>query len=388
MNVVRRFLFGVLVLGVLAACQPAAARQATYELQQGRAGYRALWQHFIAVSLAAIKHEYAQLNVEFDLWLGESSVNDRIPALLERLTTAGYAYESQGALVIDVAQPEDIKPVPPLMLVKSDGAILYGTTDLATIDQRVQDLQAQLILYVVDHRQGNHFLSVFRAARKTQIAPSTVELEHIGFGTVNGKAGKPFKTKSGGVMRLRDLIETTIEKAAERQSEQQQRLTPAERAEVARKVGIAAIKFADLDNHYSSDYRLDLDKFTAFEGRTGPYLLNALVRAKAILRKAADAQLEPGSILPPLFPKERALLFQLCEFAEAVAQAYDRRAPNFAAGYAFDLANAFHGFFEAHHVLREEDALRQASWLAFCEGSVRVLETCLFLLGIEPLDRM
>ena len=169
------------------------------------------------------------------------------------------------------------------MLVKSDGAILYGTTDLATIEQRVRDFHAQLMLYVVDHRQADHFLGVFRAARKTQTAPPTVDLEHIAFGTVNGKDGKPFKTRTGGVMRLRDLIGMTIAQASEHESEQQRRLAPEEQADVARKVGVAGIKFADLDNHYSADYRLDLDKFTAFEGRTGPYLLNALVRAKSIL---------------------------------------------------------------------------------------------------------
>jgi arginyl-tRNA synthetase len=366
----------------------AAARRATLELQQGRPGYRALWNHFVAVSLAEIKREYAQLNVEFDLWLGESSVDDRIPALLDRLVAEGFAYESQGALVVDVSSPDDDKPVPPLMLVKSDGAILYGTTDLATIEQRVEEFGAQVILYVVDHRQSDHFLQVFRAARKTKVAPPDVELEHIGFGTVNGKDGRPFKTKSGGAMRLRDLIETTIGKARDRQSELELQLAPEEKEEIARRVGVAAIKFADLDNHYSSDYRLDLDKFSAFEGRTGPYLLNAIVRPKAIIRKADEVHLESGTVIAPEFPKERALMFRLCNFAEAVQQAYDNRAPDFVAGYAYDLAKTLHGFYEEHHVLHAGDRLRQASWLALCELSVRVLETCLFLLGIQTLDRM
>jgi arginyl-tRNA synthetase len=365
-----------------------AARQATLDLQRGRPGYRALWNHFVAVSVAEIRREYAQLNVEFDLWLGESGVNDRIPALLRLLTVQGFAHESQGALVVDVSMPDDDKPVPPLMLVKSDGAILYGTTDLATIEQRVEELQAQLILYIVDHRQSDHFLQVFRSASKTKGAPPSVELEHIGFGTVNGMDGRPLKTKAGGVMRLRDLIDLTIVKAREHQSEQELQVSPEEREEIARRVGVAAIKFADLDNHYSSDYRLDLDRFTAFEGRTGPYLLNAIVRPKAILGKASEASLRPGSVVPPQFAKERALMFQLCNFTEAVQQAYDKRAPNYVAGYAYDLAKAFHAFFETHHVLHEQDRLRQGSWLAMCDLSVRVLETCLFLLGIQSLDRM
>jgi arginyl-tRNA synthetase len=367
-----------------------AARQATFELQQGRPGYRALWQHFMAVSIADLKSDYNRLNIQFDLWLGESDTQDHIPALLKRLLDEGYAYESQGALVVDVADAADEHQLPPLMLVKSDGAVLYSTTDLATIDQRVQELGAEEILYVVDNRQSDHFRQVFRAAYKTGIAPAPVVLEHAGFGTMNGRDGKPFKTRAGGVMKLKDLIEMITGKAQERMQEANIAADyPAwEKFEIARMVGVAALKYGDLMNHRTKNYIFDLERFSSFEGKTGPYLLYTAVRCKSILRNAAEQQVQPDKILAPASEVEAEVMLKLGEWQDSLALTYSDRAPNHLCDYVYNLAAAFNRFYHKHHVLHETDAAQQASWLALVVLVGAVLEQILDLLGIEVPERM
>jgi arginyl-tRNA synthetase len=367
-----------------------AARQATFALQSGRPGYFALWRHFMDVSVAELKRDYHDLNVEFDLWLGESDTRDRIVPLLERLQSAGYAHESQGALIVDVTQPEDAKEMPPLLLIKSDGAVLYGTTDLATIEQRVQELHAELILYVVDKRQSNHFQQVFRAAHKTGVAPAAVGLEHIAFGTMNGKDGKPFKTREGGVLRLRSLIEIAIDKAKERLAEVEaaKNYAAAEKAEIARLVGVSTLKYADLMNHRAIDYVFDLDRFSAFEGRTGPYLLYTAARTKSILRKATELGYTFGPINAPIDEGERTLLLKLAELPDVLKLAFAERAPNHLCEYVYTLATTFNRFYHDHHILSEQDTAQQASWLALANSTVSVLELVLNLLGIQTPERM
>jgi arginyl-tRNA synthetase len=367
-----------------------AARQATVDLQAGRPGYRALWAHFRSVSVADLKEAYTALNVHFDLWLGESDTQDRIPGLIERLKQAGYAYESQGALIVDVAGPEDSRPVPPLMLVKSDGAVLYGTTDLATIDQRVQDFHPDLILYVVDNRQRDHFHQVFTAAHRTGVAPGSVGLEHNGFGTMNGKDGRPFKTRAGGVMKLRDLIDMIMDKAMERiaEIESVRDYSDAEKTEIARMVGVATLKYADLMNHRTKDYVFDLDRFSSFEGRTGPYLLYTAVRIKSILRKASDQGIAPGRILAPASGIERDLFLKLAEFPDVLTLAFDTRAPNHLCEYIYELATLYNRFYHEHHILNEEDEGRRASWLGVSRATLAMLTRGLDLLGIEVPERM
>lgn len=367
-----------------------AARQATYELQQGRPGYRALWQHFVAVSVADLKADYTRLNIEFDLWLGESDTQERIPALIERLLAEEEAHESQGAIVVDVAEEGDEHELPPLILVKSDGAVLYATTDLATVEQRVQELGADEILYVVDNRQSDHFRQVFAAAYKTGIAPATVHLEHAGFGTMNGKDGKPFKTRAGGVMKLKDLIAMITEKAQERMQEAgiAAGYPETEKAEIARMVGVAALKFGDLMNHRTKNYIFDLDRFSAFEGRTGPYLLYSTVRCKSILRNAAERQVQPGRILPPASEVEAEVMLKLGELQDSLALTYSERAPNHLCEYVYTLAAAFNRFYHRHHILHESDAAQQSSWLALVVLVGAVLEQTLDLLGIAVPERM
>ncbi len=366
------------------------ARQATRDLQAGRSGYRALWQHFVDVSVAELKRDYQDLNVHFDLWLGESDVHELIDPLVARLRAEGHAYESEGALVIDVAEADDKREIPPLLLVKSDGAVLYGTTDLATIDQRVDELNADRVLYVVDQRQSLHFEQVFRAAHKGGVAPAAVALEHLGFGTMNGKDGKPFKTRTGGVMKLRVLIEMITDKARERLSEVEaaQGYPAAEKEEIARMVGVATLKFADLSNQRTQNYVFDLDRFSAFEGRTGPYLLYTAARTRSILRKAADEALAIGPLQTPADEIERALLLKLTEFPDVVQAAFQQRMPHHLCEYAYTLATAYNRFYHEHYILIEEDAAQQASWLALSQATVDLLSLTLDLLGIEVPERM
>jgi arginyl-tRNA synthetase len=365
------------------------ARRATMELQAGRPGYRALWQHFRDVSVAELRADSEALGVSFDLWLGESDVEDLIPHLVERLKASGHAVESQGALVIEVAEPDDTRQLPPLILTKTDGAVLYGTTDLATIERRVQG-GMNAILYVVDNRQSDHFVQVFRAARRTGIAPPDVVLEHVAFGTMNGADGKPFKTREGGVMRLKDLMESVTSKARERMSEAEVAVgyPEAETAQIALDVGLAALKYADLMNHRTRDYVFDLERFSSFDGKTGPYLLYATVRIKSILRKAAERGLEPGALAAPASDAERRLLLVLAKFPDVVTAAFEARAPNYVAEFTYELATTFNRFYADHHILSEPDAGQRGSWLTLVGGTARMLEQSLELLGLGVPERM
>jgi arginyl-tRNA synthetase len=364
------------------------ARRATAELQAGRPGYRALWQHFFDVSRRGLVREYDSLGVKFDLWKGEASVDPLMAPMIESLKARGIAEESDGALVIRVAEPGDKKEIPPLILVKSDGAVLYGSTDLATIVDRVKEQDPDLILYVVDQRQHQHFEQVFRAARKARIDGKAV-LEHAGFGTMNGTDGKPFKTRAGNVMKLYDLIATMTAEAARRMDEQgiAKDTAPDERAEIARKVGIAALKFADLSNFRLTDYIFDLERFTRFEGKTGPYLQYAAVRIQSILRRAKD---EGHASAAPVVrsAEERALVLQLLALPEAMAAAEHGRAPNVLCEYAFELAQKFSRFYAEHHILSEADAAVRASRIGLCETTLAALAGVLDILGIEVPARM
>jgi len=363
-----------------------AARRATVDLQAGRPGYRALWRHFVKVTEVGLTREFGALGVTFDLWNGESSVDALIPPMIEDLKARGLAEISEGALVVPVARDDDKKPMPPLILVKSEGGVLYGTTDLATVIERVRDYDPDLILYVVDHRQHGHFEQVFRAAEKAGLS-GKAELEHVGYGTMNGPDGKPFKTRAGGAMKLYDLIAMGQAEAEKRLAEQGIGADyPAEeRADIARKVGIATIKFADLSNHRTTDYVFDLERFSKFEGKTGPYLQYAAVRIKSILRKAEGAALGAPAIHSP---EERKLILQLLSLGDVLKAAEDKRAPNMLCEYAFELAQNFSRFYGEHHILSEPDQDLKASRLGLCALVLAVLTGVLDVLGIEVPERM
>lgn len=366
------------------------ARLATVALQEGRPGYVALWEHFRAVSIAALRAVYTTLGVEFDLWLGEASVHDRIPAMIERLRRAGAAVESEGALVVEVARPEDRQPMPPLILVNSRGGYTYATTDLATVEQRVVDLGAEELVYVVDLRQSLHFEQVFRAAYATGIAGPQVVFRHAGNGTVNGPDGRPFKTREGGLPRLRDLVEEVVALAHRRLKENDLAETypEEERQEIARRVGLAALKFGDLVNHRASSYSFDPERFTLLQGKTGPYIQYVTTRCRSILRKAEEAGLEGGAVLAARESAERALQLELTRLPEVIERVLELEAPNHLAEHAFALAGVFNRFYDACHVLTEPDPARRASWLMLVDTTRRTLSTLLDLLGIEVPERM
>ncbi|HVU21279.1 MAG TPA: arginine--tRNA ligase [Rhizomicrobium sp.] len=364
------------------------ARKATADLQAGRPGYRALWEHFFAVSRFGLEREWGSLGIHFDLWKGEASVEPLIAPMIEDLKARHVTEESEGALVIPVAEEGDKKEMPPLILVKSDGAVLYGTTDLATIVDRVKEQNPDLVLYVVDQRQHLHFEQVFRAARKAHINGHAV-LEHAGFGTMNGTDGKPFKTRAGGVMKLYDLIATMTAEADKRLVEQglANDYGADERGDVAKKVGIAALKFADLSNFRLTDYIFDLDRFVRFEGKTGPYLQYAAVRIQSILRKAKE---EGHASADPVVrsPEERSLVLQLLALPVKMQAAEDNRAPNILCEYAFELAQKFSRFYSEHHILSEADGGLRAARIGLCEVTLATLAKVLDLLGIEIPARM
>lgn len=366
-----------------------AARRATAELQSGRPGYRALWEHFIAVSAATLRGEFARLNVAFDLWDGESTVNDRIAPMVARLRVDGLVEISEGAEVVRVARPDDQKEIPPLILVKSDGAAMYGTTDLATIEARAE-ARFDLALYVVDQRQHLHFEQVFRAAARAGMVEGGPSLEHVGFGTVNGPDGKPFKTRAGGVMKLGDLITMATDEALKRLAEAglAAEADPSEKAEIARIVGVAALRFADLVNHRLTDYVFNLERFTRFEGKTGPYLVYTAVRARSLLDRAAERGLEPGVLGAPGTEAERRLMLALDGFADAVAGTIDKRAPNLLCEWAFQLAQEFNSFYQACHILSETDAALRGARLGLVAAALAALDRVFALIGIERPGRM
>ena len=366
------------------------ASQAVVALHAGRPGYRALWQHFRDISVDALKEVFDDLGVEFDLWYGESTIHDRLEPLIGRMLADGIARESDGAVVVDVQEPDDNKEYPPLLMAKSDGATLYSSWDVATIEDRVDKFDAKVMLYVVDVRQSLHFEQVFRAARRAGIVGDDVVLEHPGNGTINGPDGKPLKTRAGGTPPLRGVMDEAIGKAAERLDENDlaANYDAAERARIAELVGLAALKYGELQNHRASDYIFDLDRFVSFEGRTGPYLLYSAVRMKSILRKAADQGLEAGGILPAANEYDRNLMLEVLRLPEVLSRAAEHRAPNHVALYAYELAAQFSRFFEHCHILSESDKARQASWLGLVVVCLRVMTFLLDLLVLEVPERM
>lgn len=368
-----------------------AARAATAELQAGRPGYRALWRHFVEASVAECREDFSSLGVSFDHWHGESRVGARVVPMIERLLASGVARRSEGAIVIPVERLSDNRPMPPLMLEKSEGGATYAATDLATIEDRIEAFDPDVILYIVDQRQHLHFEQVFRAAEAAGLIESgRPRCEHIGFGTINGPDGRPFKTRAGGVMRLRDLIAQATEAARKRleEIELSEDIGPEERERIASLIGIATIRFADLSNYRLTDYIFNMDKFSRFEGKTGPYLCYAAVRANSILVKAASESLAEGPMVPPRSSLARDVALSLLDFGRQVYAAYDKRAPNLLAEHAYDLAQKFNSFYHHHHILSEEDAALRGSLLALARLVRDQLRLTLGLLGIEAPQRM
>ena len=365
------------------------ALHATYLLQNGHKGYTAIWNHIMNVSVSDLKKNYANLNVSFELWKGESDAQAYIPEMIERLKAEGHAHIDQGALVIDVKEETDTKEIPPCMIQKSDGASLYGTTDLATLVQREQDYHPDKVIYVVDKRQELHFVQVFRAAKKTGIVSENTELLFQGFGTMNGKDGKPFKTREGGVMRLERLI-SEIEEEMYKKITDNRTVEEAEAKATAKIVGMSAIKYGDLSNQASKDYVFDVDRFTSFEGNTGPYILYTIVRIKSILNKY---QAEGGCLCNlkmngQVNESQKALMLELTKYNEVMENAYNELAPHKICAYIYDLANAFNRFYHETKILSEECEETKKGYIALLVLAKEVLESCIDVLGFEAPERM
>ncbi len=365
------------------------AMEATYKLQNGVRGYRALWDHIINVSVSDLKKNYANLNVEFDLWKGESSVHDRIPSMVEYMKKEGYAHESEGALVVDVKEDTDTKEIPPCMILKSDGASLYNTTDLATIMERMETIHPDHIIYVVDKRQELYFEQVFRCARKTKLVKPETKLTFLGFGTMNGKDGKPFKTREGGVMRLERLISDINAEMLTKISTNES-IIGEEAEQTAKQVALAAVKYGDLSNQASKDYIFDIEKFSSFEGDTGPYILYTIVRIKSILAKYKEqgGSVDGLTLREAVSPSEKALMLELTKFNAMMEATYEEIAPHKVCAYIYDLANAFNKFYHETKILSEEDAERKEGWIALLMLTRDILETCIDLLGFSAPERM
>ena len=368
----------------------AKAMEATKKLQDGYKPYRALWHHIMNVSLADLKKNYKNLNVNFDLWKGESDADPVIPGMVEYMKSHGYSHESQGALVVDVAEETDTKEVPPCMILKSDGASLYNTTDLATIKQRMDETHPEGIIYVVDKRQELYFTQVFRCARKTKLVMPETELHFVGFGTMNGKDGKPFKTRAGGVMPLGDLISEIDDKMYNRIKEGNPDMPEDEAKDTSHKIALSALKYGDLSNQPSKDYIFDIEKFTSFEGDTGPYILYTMVRIKSILKKyeAEGGSVKDAKLGNPDSPAMKDLMLQLTRFADAIEGAAKDFAPNRICAYIYDLSNAFNSFYHGTKILAEAVPDKKSSYIALLSTTLKVLETGIDLLGFSAPDRM
>lgn len=366
------------------------AMNATFLLQSGKRGYKALWNHILNVSIADLKRNYENLNVSFELWKKESDAQPYIPDMVKYLKDNGYAYISEGALVVDVKEETDTKEVPPCMILKSDGSSLYNTTDLATMVERRKLFNPDAITYVVDKRQELYFTQVFRCAKKTKILDEDTKLTFLGFGTMNGKDGKPFKTRDGGVMRLENLIKE-IDDAVYEKVMSNRDISEEEARNIAKVVGLAAIKYGDLSNQASKDYIFDLDRFTSFEGNTGPYILYTIVRIKSILTKYKNeiGQLPTDATIKPAFnDSERDLMLGIVKFNEVIQNAYQENAPHKVCQYIYELSNAFSKFYHETKIISEENKEQQNSWITLISLTEAILNQCIDLLGLEAPERM
>ena len=365
------------------------ALEATHLLQMGKRGYKALWQHILNVSVADLKKNYANLNVEFDLWKSEADAQPYIPDMVAYMKEKGFAYEDEGALVVDVKEEGDTKEIPPCMILKSDGASLYTTTDLATIVERMKLFAPDEILYVVDKRQELHFIQVFRCARKTGLVKEDTRLSFLGFGTMNGKDGKPFKTREGGVMRLENLIadinEEMYKKIVDNRS-----VRDKDAGETAKIVALSAIKYGDLSNQATKDYIFDVDRFTSFEGNTGPYILYTIVRIKSILNRYVQegGDLLEGTLLAPVNESEKNLMLMLTRFGATVENAFEEKAPHKICAYIYEVSNAFNSFYHETKILSEEDKEQKQSFIRLLELTKNMLETSIDMLGFSAPERM
>ncbi|MCI8780797.1 MAG: arginine--tRNA ligase [Lachnospiraceae bacterium] len=365
------------------------AQEATAQLQAGNRGYLAIWQHIINVSVADLKRVYNKLDVEFDLWKKESDAQPYIPDMVQQMKDGGYAHIDEGALVVDVKEETDTKEVPPCMILKSNGATLYNTTDLATIVERRKLFNPQKIIYVVDKRQALYFEQVFRCARKTKIIGEEVELVFVGNGTMNGQDGKPFKTRDGGVLRLEALLSDVVKEVSNKMADRE--MAEEDKKDAAEKVALAAIKYGDLSNQVAKDYIFDMERFTSFEGNTGPYILYTIVRIKSLMNKLAEQDIvvdEDAVILPPENKSQTDVMLSIAKWSETVEAAYAEQAPHKICQFVYELSDAFNKFYHDNKIITNEDEKVRASYILLSQLVGRALETGIDLLGLESPEKM
>lgn len=368
------------------------AKENTALFQNGHRGYKAIWEHILTVSITDLKRNYDKLNVFFELWKKESDVQQYIPEIIDDLKARGIAKLDEGALVVDVKEDSDTKEMPPCIVVKSDGSTLYASTDIATIYERKLLFNPDKIVYVVDKRQGLHFDQVFRTVRKAQYIPDTTELFFLGNGTMNGPDGKPFKTRDGGVLRLEYLIKDIEDKVFERMSDRD--MPESDIRKISQDVGLAAIKYGDLSNQATKDYIFDIDRFTSFEGNTGPYILYTMVRIKSILEKllCKDASINSKAFEitadTPMTVSERKLMLGLTGFAEAIRHASDENAPHKVCSFIYEIADLFNSFYHENKVVTQENPILKDRWTELIKLVLAMLNDCVDLLGIRVPERM
>ena len=362
------------------------SRKAILELQQGRRGYMALWEHIMRVSMEDLRKNYDNLGTVFDVWGKESDAQKYIPDMIKDMKDNGYAHLSEGALVVDVKEETDTKEMPPCMILKSDGATLYNTTDLATIVERMTLYKPDRIVYIVDKRQSLYFEQIFRCAKKTGIVKPETDLVHIGFGTMTGKDGKPFKTRDGGVMRLSMLIDLIVDEVRTKMADRE--MPEEERDKIAKQIGLAALKYGDLSNQSTKDYIFDIERFTSFEGNTGPYILYTMVRIKSILAKIADTPVRERTAKREYGAEESALLLTIARFSDNVEKAVTELAPMRICQYIYELADCFNGFYHANKIVTEPDEAKKAEWISLLKTTLGILNDCIDMLGFEAPDKM
>ncbi len=367
----------------------AAAHENTYKLQHDDPAFYAIWKHIVRISVEDLKKNYANLNVYFDLWKGESDAAPFVPELIETLKEQNLSYVSNGAVVVDVQEETDKHEIPPCLIVKSDGAVLYQTTDLATIIDRMKSYAPDEMIYITDKRQALHFEQVFRVARKAHLVKDDTKLVHIGYGTMNGKDGKPFKTRSGGVMRLEYLIEEVNDAVREKMKDRYEEDEVDENT--VRQVGLSAIKYGDLSNQAAKDYNFDIERFASFEGNTGPYILYTIVRIKSILRKAEITDTKDLSLSGLSADDDKALkalMKAICGFSDMLSDACQELAPHKICGYIYELCDAFNSFYHGTQILKEEDPEKKAAYIALLDLTKSILEDCIEMLAFEAPEKM
>ncbi|MBU1092985.1 MAG: arginine--tRNA ligase [Firmicutes bacterium] len=366
----------------------AKATEITLELQNGNEKYKYLWEHIVNLSVLDLKKNYKELDINFELWNKESDSQKYVSDMVSYFLEHKYAYISEEAVVVDVKLPSDSRDIPPCIVLKSNKASIYTTTELATIIDRVKHINPDEIIYVVDNRQELHFEQVFRCARKTHIIPDNTKLVFVGFGTVNGKDGKPYKTRDGGTMRLNSLINEVVGEVREVLQHRRNDLLISEQKEIAKDIAISAIKYGDLSNRISKDYIFEMDKFTSFEGNTGPYILYTAVRINSLYKKFTKTSIVLGDEISYNISDFRDLALQLLKFNGLIEKAFEDLNPQILTSYIYKLATLVNNIYHSENIILLSDVSKKCDLMNVLLLSNNILEVCSSILGMKIPSKM